>query len=469
MDQPAEVEKIYNDALLACASGMATDDANEYAWRQVHLAGWYESPAGWAKLTDDLRDKVNIRKAVKQKDGKHAIYDVDVFYPNAVKGRAYTPEEIDSITTNTNGAINAGGQPAQIADGHPNPNSGESPKSYGRVVNWRPSPRGNGWVRSDFIDIDDDFYSEKMAKRQVGLSVGLYSDHAGTNKRFGHVAVLGADSQALSHLPALEVYQSDCVFFAAETPVDGDNIMDEMDDMYAAMKSLVGCYEACKMAKDAKEPTYAAKMDELKKKGDDFKAKYFGSKMESAEMKKDEKEAEGKFASPKADAVVTITEGAKEMPVVTPKIEIKEHGMDNDIASKFSAALDDLKAQVAELTKQKAENEKKVLRDSFSATVAEIAKTKQVDADKYVEKFTALGETSEVFSSLIDLAKTAPAKPVGSDEDAVLGSYFTASVASSKDAEVTPIAKQKSDAQVLQTLTGSGMSKDLVSFAAEIV
>lgn len=270
---PAEVIEVYRQA-LSKAQAEKSPKPEDKAIRAVRLAGWYRAPAGWKQLTKDLRDKVNVRQAVSQPDGTFAIYDVDVFYPNAVKGDTaesqYRPEDIESICQNTNRAINNGGQKPGLIEGHPNAFQkalGQQAACYGAAVNWRMSPRGRGWARCDLIDIQPEFVKKLIGRKLPGLSAYINLDGGGLNRRFGHVAALGGDIQALAHLPTHEIYSDDSQLCFSATPPKASrrkpvrNTMPFTDQQKKAFEAVSHAYAAC----TAEEPGSDDKMKEAQK------------------------------------------------------------------------------------------------------------------------------------------------------------------------------------------------------------
>lgn len=221
---PGPVAEIYRRALDdRTEQGDETTAAEQYALRQVQLAGWYRAPGGkWEQLTSDLRDKVNVRQAIKQPDGNFAVFDVDVFYPNAAKGPelVYDAQRVRRAIANTNAAIEAGGQRPGLCEGHTHPlqaASGMQLPTYGAGVNWRESPRGKSWARCDLVDVQPSVIDRLRTRMLTGLSAALAWDAEKLNERFGHVAMLGGQIQALSRLPRLEVFSTQQqVCFSAE-------------------------------------------------------------------------------------------------------------------------------------------------------------------------------------------------------------------------------------------------------------
>lgn len=241
---PIEVGDIYSSAFAkGMSSGLDSDEACRAAMRSVAHAGWYQTKQGWKRLGPDVRDKVNLRKAEKQPDGNYVVRDVDVFYPNAVKAdndgvpMVYTASDIRRRIANTNAAIANGGQPPPLSKGHPHilqKANGIQLPAVGRAINWRESPRRPGMARCDLVDVPAPVIENEWAKGHwTGLSAGLVSDANKTNERFGHVALLGVDSQALSHLPTTEVFSVDQCLFSA----DPDGFASEPKGM--SMKDLL--------------------------------------------------------------------------------------------------------------------------------------------------------------------------------------------------------------------------------------
>lgn len=188
---------------------VATTAAN----RQLHQAGYYLTKDGWQRLGPDLRGKINVREAEKQPDDKYVIRGVDAFYPNAVKGAEdetqWSSDRVKQAIENSNRAVEAGGQACAITRTHIYPEQkvlGVSIPSFGSAINWRESPRGEGWARCDLVDVHSSVVDDWRDKKITGMSVGFVKDSGGLNERFGHLALLGGESQALSALPVTEVY-----------------------------------------------------------------------------------------------------------------------------------------------------------------------------------------------------------------------------------------------------------------------
>lgn len=199
---------------------MDNPTAHTYALKSLRLAGWYKGVAGWKQLAPDVREKVNVRNAVKQPDGKYMIENVPVFYPNEVKENPeqhFTSQDIDEVVHNTNKMITGGSQRPGLTEGHVSPLrlavSGEA-KTFGFGINWR---RDGQFATCDLVDVDASAVANLRDKKLTGLSVGFAWDANQTNRRIGHIAMLGGDIQALSSLPTVEIYASEGqVCFAAE-------------------------------------------------------------------------------------------------------------------------------------------------------------------------------------------------------------------------------------------------------------
>lgn len=273
------VAEIMNGAMdKARDRGMKSEQARQLAHREVRLAGFYKTNRGWTRLTGDLREKVNVREATKQPDGTYVICDVDVFYPNAVKGHEeedrYTPEQIEQICENTNRAIEAGGQAPGLIEGHPNPFQqamGSQAESHGIGVNWRTSPRGRGWARCDLVKVDPAIVARLQKGKLPGLSARINQDAGGLNKRFGHVALLGGDIQALSHLPTHEIFAAQQVCFSAAVAgqtSDKDLSMDK-NKCYSAMAHAYASMAAGEPDAESKLKEAKAQFAALADGGDD--------------------------------------------------------------------------------------------------------------------------------------------------------------------------------------------------------
>jgi hypothetical protein len=227
---PMEAQQAYAQGREK-ATGMDDPSAHEHAMRHLRLAGWYKTHEGWKQLAPDVRDKVNIRKAVRQPNGKYVIPDVPVFYPNTVKentAHQFSPTEVRDFVRNTNEMVNAGSQRPGLIEGHVNPMRlaihGE-PKSRGFGVNWRVDEDFTSPTRHvvfcDLVDVEPEAVQDFAEKKFTGLSLGFATDQHGSNRRVGHIAQLGGEIQALSRLPVTEIYATDAqVCFSAPLEVN---------------------------------------------------------------------------------------------------------------------------------------------------------------------------------------------------------------------------------------------------------
>lgn len=283
IDTPPQIEdeiREYAESLVS--SGDTEADAEKAAMNRVRQSGWYKTARGWKQLAPDVRDKVNLRKAFPQPDGRYAVEAVDVFYANAVKGhedeKMFTQEDIVRAVKNTNKSLKSGGQAPALAVEHPHVLSkltGVAKKSYGRCVGWTISPRGKDWVRCNIVDIDPEIISEWGKGRYTGLSAGFTSDANDLNLRFGHVALLGVESQALSHLPVTEIFSSDTLCFCADSGAF-QNKEKHMDRKayYAAMKSnysaLANAFASCEAGETGADSKLGEAFNALKSSRDQF-------------------------------------------------------------------------------------------------------------------------------------------------------------------------------------------------------
>ncbi len=238
------------------AGGASSDEAKRVALRHAQHAGWYETIDGWKRIASDLRNKINVRKAVAQPDGKFLIQDVDIFYPNAVKGKddnivPFNAEDVQSLIQNTQAGVEDG-NPVPLTRTHIRPEhkyTGVVIPAEGKGLNFRESPRGEGWARCDFADVDPAMVEDWRRGRIVGLSAGINADANGTNRRFGHIAALGGEPQALSRLPRTEIYAAEEIVshagqicFSAESTgasmFDHKKIKPSMSKLYAGFAAM---------------------------------------------------------------------------------------------------------------------------------------------------------------------------------------------------------------------------------------
>lgn len=254
--------------------GIDHDAAHRRAIRMTQHAGWYKTSKGWKQIHPDLREKINVREAIKQPDGRYMIENVPVFYPNAVKGVGlpFSAAEIKQIMENTNRAASSGGPKTRLIEGHTNPLQkaiGFQVKSQGAGVNWRPYS-GKSSVKNlaavDLIDVEPQYVKYLQDQKLPGLSAEISWDANGLNKRFGYVAMLGGSAPALSYLPSTEVFSANYVCFSADPQPFHKGISQMLTDKqkacYAALHSAHEAYEAAEKSKEMGEPESDKKLDE---------------------------------------------------------------------------------------------------------------------------------------------------------------------------------------------------------------
>ena len=267
--------------------GMYTpEEVERMTMRLIQHAGWFQTSQGWSRLGPDVREKVNIRKAEPQPDGLFLIRDVDVFYPNSVKGktddRMFTKDDIARAIVNTNTAIQAGGQKPSLALEHPHlirHLTGSQAKSFGSGINWRWSPRGNGWVRCDLIDVAPAVVVDWKNHQWTGLSAGFANDADDLNLRFGHIALLGVESQALSFLPITEVFSvENQLCFSTESRYfqQKEPQMADRRQAFSALKNAYSAMSSAYAAAESGEPNYESKVSQAKSQFD-AATKQFGA------------------------------------------------------------------------------------------------------------------------------------------------------------------------------------------------
>ena len=252
---PPELAKVYTAAKERAVDSGATEQvATDMGLRAIQHAGWYLTSEGWQQLSPDVRDRVQVRQAIPQPTGQSLIRNVLCFYANAVKeDDPYDQGMVRSIIDNTNRALQSGSQTVGIIKTHPNPINkavGKFPKLYGEAFNFREPMDKPGWVECDLL-VNPELADEWKQKQITGLSVGIFGDAGGLNRRIGHVAAMGAETQALSALPRTEVFASSrMVCFAAEPFETGSKMT--KSQCYAAMAAAYAAKEAGEEGADAK-------------------------------------------------------------------------------------------------------------------------------------------------------------------------------------------------------------------------
>lgn len=244
-------------------------DAHHRATREIQRRGWRKTKDGWKQVMPDLSDKINVAQGVEQPDGTYYIEGVPVFHPNAVKGIPFDADKIRTIIKNTNASIHAGGAKPGITEGHPSEMQsmiGKQLDTHGSAVNFRENPDKPGHTMCDLIDVEPDYFQRLKERKLPGLSAGFAKDCNDLNRRFGHVALLGGTSPALSHLPATEFFQSgNDLCFGADMEVfpKGKAMRSKKTkELFADVASAQDAYDAAEMAQESGDPTAEAKMGE---------------------------------------------------------------------------------------------------------------------------------------------------------------------------------------------------------------
>jgi hypothetical protein len=120
-------------------------------------------------------------------------------------------------------------------------------------------------MRCDIVEADPEVVNEWRKGRYRGMSAGFVSDANGTNKRLGHVALLGAKSPALSQLPEIEIFSATAcepqLCFSTEPIVPKDNAMTD----YAKLKNAHQMAAAAYAAAESGEPGHETKIAEAEK------------------------------------------------------------------------------------------------------------------------------------------------------------------------------------------------------------
>lgn len=268
---PAAARRIYASAVKkAEKAGMAPDKAHAKALRMTQLAGWRKGQKGWKQVHSDIREKVNVATAVLQPDGRYMIENVPVFYPNAVKqDLPFTAADIREMIDNTNRGIENGGQKPALIEGHTNDlqrMAGIQPDAHGGGVNWREIPDKPGWAACDLVDVEPEYVERLQKNKLTGLSALIACDAGGLNRRFGHVALLGGSPQALSHLPATEVFSAGGeIAFSADSeyfPTRKTNMLSQKAKAaFSALNTAYQAYAAAEASKEAGEPEHEKKME----------------------------------------------------------------------------------------------------------------------------------------------------------------------------------------------------------------
>lgn len=474
---PADVARIYRDARQAMTEGgREAEEAHHVALRQIQLAGWYLTGEGWKRLGPDVRDRVNVRRAELQPDGRYLIRDVDVFYPNAVKGGdgdvdVYTAERILQAVENTNRMIAAGGQRPSLTRVHPNPLSkamGTFIASHGAPINWRESPLGEGWARCDLSDVSPEVVADWRGRKITGLSAGIVKDAAGLNERFGHVAMLGGESQALSSLPATEVYaagETVCFSVNAEDVTkmaktntgnfcaDSGEIqrrVNGMDkEMIQKMKDGYAALHAAYSSFDTGEPGADEKVKEAEKKMHDLREQYAAGT--SAGTKPDDSaatssnNAAGEATGTKLPAAPTLTK-TTDQTGKTVDVDAGKTSFSAADSASFAAQLETQSKLIREQQVTISALLGKNMRNDFQKQVDQLkGDGHQFDADAAYAQFDACDGNKKQIEALVGFLKKSPKR----GSIASIGAVFGADGSSQTSAAAAGSAQAVNDVQTI--------------------
>lgn len=395
--------------------------------REAALAGFVTVEGKWKRISPDIRNKINIRKAERQPDGTWYIADVDVFYPNNAKGgKGYTAYELRGAIKNTNAMIARGSQTPSIACTHDDPNA------YGRVVNWQESDKGEGWVKCDFAGMPDEVYNDWRTGKYTGLSAMLMKDNGEmigkdefgspiykrVNLRFGHVALLGSELGQLSELPMTQIYAAteatECVCYSAMTvnpwavAHSKTNDLAEFEKIVHGIKKTEGMEHVAPPASHPSQKENTMTPEEIKKLQEEHsamkakfdamdgsykvdKAKFAADEAEAKKAKEENEAYKAKFGA--LDANPNFKKegdnGAKPLTEEEQKILAdKLAGQEGEITKEAFAAL---KAQNDELCRQMRENSREKARNIFAAEVdGLIAAGHAIDKRTEMETYAAM-------------------------------------------------------------------------------
>lgn len=440
-------------------AGKSDAESHAHGARMIRHAGWYRGARGWKQLTPDLRRKVNVREAIKQPNGRYVIEGVDVFYPNAIKDKSlsFNKDDVRELVENTNRAIANGGQKPCLIEGHTSDEQkmlGIQLDSHGCGVNWRESPRGQGWARCDFVDVDEETVRRLKDLRLPGLSVRITKDPTGLNRRFGHIALLGGSMQALSHLPITEIYSTqDQLCFSADSeaffptkgfPMFGANLK----GCHSAYASAYAAYEAAEESQKTGEPGSVEKLRDA------------GNKLAAALKSLSGECSEGDYEAGEGDAPLAVAPPPPAAAGASPAYASLE-GIDfeSDPSAAFATVVGAVKASRAENAKLVASLKSvtrlaeglsgKLLRTEFSSEVEKLERDGHVlpGKDEIEAEFSAVVESTDPRSSMnrtLKMLRSLPKKP----SPAAAGQIFTADTAGatgidySSDAEVDASLKR---------------------------
>jgi len=449
MEMVKELRTIFDAELKSqLARGASADEAERMAYRAAQHAGWYETVDGWKRIAPDLREKINVRKAMKQGDGTYLIQDVDVFYPNAVKGAngqiaAYDAEDVQNRIHNSSLAVSSGGivplTPTHIRPEHKF--TGVTIPAIGKCINWRQSPRGEGWARCDIADVNQDTIDSWKMGRITGFSAGLTEDTGGTNKRFGHVAALGGEPQALSRLPRTEIYAADditsfpgqlCFSADAGTVSTGATMPKNHSKLAPHFSALTAAFAAM----DAGEPGADEKFKQANEGYCSAMKEYSGVDAPAGEPTVEHNGGEEEEeANPAAEAAIdkAADKGEGEEEPFSATLDEAAQNFSADPAGAFGKMIGVLKPmakRVAVLTKENHSLRQQTARSQFGEFIAGLAKAGHTfSADDAMATFDAAGGNQAMIAALKKMLQGTPKAPP-SLADA--GDVFSADEAATK-------------------------------------
>lgn len=411
--------------------------AHAHGARMLRHAGWYKTSTGWKQLSPDVRKKVNVREAIKQPGGRYVIEGVDLFHPNAIKGKqlAFGPAENAELIENTQRAIVNGGQKPAIVEGHTSDEQkmlGIQLDAQGSGIGFRESPRGKGWIRCDLVDVPQEMKDRLVDLKLPGLSVKIIKDPTGNNPRIGHIALLGGSMQALSHLPGLEVFSAEAsnggqLCFSADPP--GEHIMGpKIKDCHAAYASAYAAYEAAEESSKLGEP---GSVEKLRNAGQKLAS---ALKALSGECSEGDYEAEAGAGGEPDAPLATAATGAGAMPTDQGPMDSVPQAYDSDIDDALDFACNEanimndpkqvflnlaniarrernekkvLSANVGKLTKMMEGMAGKMFRNEFSADIDDVGKTHVLPPKDIIEmNFAACLESKDPIAAKLRFLKT---------------------------------------------------------------
>jgi hypothetical protein len=419
---PAEVVSVFLSAQNAPSLFDDDNKSNSPGWHAVKRSGWYIAQDGkWHQLAPNILGKINLTRPVKQPDGNYAIFDVPVFYPNAVKGtdpeQAFDAARIGRIIANTNRHAKDGGpRPGLVLD-HPTPEQsalGVFKPAFGTAINFRPSTQFAGKTACDLVDVPEKIVDMWRKGEILGLSVGPVPDAAGLNERIGHIAMLGARSPALAGLNVTElmsVAPKDQLFFAAEPmpapgnpaiPAPNPHGSSQMD--LSKHKAAVGKLQAAFAAFEAGEPGADKKHEEAAK---ELREAYAATPEHNKCMfavQTDQPKPAGPTGANQLPTTATLTPGNPAEPGSNPKPQ------DAGYAAQFSAQ----EKRIADLEKLNGTLVAERLGLEFNAQLDKLAKDgHQFDADSARTMFATTGGDPVKIKQLMDFLGKTPKAVTG--------------------------------------------------------